>query len=475
MAKITIDNREFEVKGSEYLIDIALENDIKIPHYCYHPALSRPANCRMCLVEVEKAPKPLPACITKVQDKMVVYTNSPKAQQARKRVLEYMLINHPVDCPICDKAGECSLQNYYFDHNAQLRRAPDEKVKKKKVVDIGPTLILDSERCILCTRCIRFMEEIANYPCFGIVNKGAYSELVVFPEKKIDNPYSLNTVDLCPVGALTSKDFRFQQRVWFLKKTPSICSLCATGCNTYIEHSQNKVFRITPRFNQNINGYFMCDYGRLYYRKIQENLLQCSILNGQLSNNKLEVLQFLHSLHSCDKILFFIGQNMTIEELEETLSFAKSNPSRYFLSWIISNKGFLDTDFADNYLIDIDKNPNTEGLKKIISQIPQNIKIPPDAIGNLNPDLIFIFDEFFYLRTQRNFIDEFVNKFRQKIIYFSSMKNEFTSCLPTTIAVPSIYEKSGSFTNKNGILQKFQACWNNKDKITFGEVLQCLQ
>ncbi len=486
MVKIKIDNKEFEAKPGEYVIDIAIRNGIKIPHYCYHPALSRPANCRICLIEVEKAPKPMPSCILQAQEGMIVYTNSEKAQQARRFVMEYMLLNHPIDCPICDKAGECSLQDFYFEYNAQLRRAPKERVRKRKVVDIGPTIILDSERCILCTRCIRFMDEVAKSPCLGIIEKGAHSELTVFDGRPFDNPYSLNTVDICPVGALTSKDFRFKQRVWFLNNTNSICNLCATGCNITIQHKNNQIYRIIPRHNEKVNGYFMCDYGRLTYKNIQNNTLDYSIINNKKTTNILEIVNFLNSLKKSQKILFVIGQNMTMEELLGVFLLIQKNLPSYFVYYDITDRGFLDSDYEDSYLISKDKNPNTAGLKLVAGKLPQDIVLNNRTlqITNYQFDNILILDEFFYLRrpnnmyeqngNNQNTLEKLIKKFDDKVIYFSSLKNNYISKFYNVICTPNIYSKDGSFLNKNNTLQKFDAALYNKVAINLLEVFKIL-
>lgn len=474
MVKIKIDNKEYEVKDGKYVIDVALQNGIKIPHYCYHPALSRPANCRICLVEVENAPKLIPSCILEVSDGMSIHTNSPKVKEAREQVMEYMLLNHPIDCPICDKAGECLLQDFYFEYNANLRRAAKERVKKRKVIDIGPTIILDSERCILCTRCVRFMDEIVKSPSLGIINKGAYSELTVFDTYKFDNVYSLNTVDLCPVGALTSKDFRFQQRVWFLDKVNSICNLCATGCNTIIEYKSNKIYRITPRVNKEVNSYFMCDYGRLYYKKIQENILPYSVINGKITNNKLEISEFLQTLQKVKKLLLVIGQNMTMEELFAVYLLTKNDNINYYVHYQITNRGFLNTTFSDNFLIDQDKNPNTKGLKMVVDKLPEKVKLNEEAILNNDFDNVLILDEFFYIRFNQQFLTDFTKKFQNRTIYFSSLKNEYTAKFKNVIKVPSIYFKSGSFINRNNLLQFFEGIPSDTNTLTLLEVFNLI-
>ena len=247
MPNLTIDGKQIEVPAGTTIIQAADKLGIDIPRYCYHPALPVSGNCRICMVEVEKQPKLQIACYTPVADGMVVKTNSPKVLEARKAVLEFLLVNHPVDCPVCDQAGECKLQDYYMEHGQYDSRLSDVKVKKeKKAFPIGPTVMLDQERCILCTRCVRFADNITKTSEFGVFNRGDHSQLDVYPGKQLDNNYSGNVVDICPVGALTDTDFRFKCRVWYLAKTKSVCPGCSMGCNITVEWDKMRA-RINKR------------------------------------------------------------------------------------------------------------------------------------------------------------------------------------------------------------------------------------
>ena len=214
MAKITIDGKQFEADGKRTIIEAARENGIEIPHFCWHPKLSVAGNCRMCLVEVEKLPKLVIACATQIADGMVVHTANPNVIKAREAVMEFLLINHPLDCPICDEAGECKLQDYAYQYSRGYSRFDEDKVHKPKRVELGPHVMLDTERCIMCSRCIRFCDEIAKKPQLTFTQRGTHVELTTFPGEQLDNPYSMNVIDICPVGALTSRDFRFKARVW---------------------------------------------------------------------------------------------------------------------------------------------------------------------------------------------------------------------------------------------------------------------
>src|SRR2546425_3219723 len=303
--RIRVDGREIEVpkfmpdwQGKSQpttMLQACALAGIEVPHYCYHPKLPVAGNCRMCLVEFglpmigpdrkpvlneDGTPKitkqVLPyepttsrgaiACATPISPGMEIYPGSPATKQMREAVLESLLINHPLDCPICDQAGECKLQEYSVDYGQSASRFVETKVHKPKAVDLGPRIVLDDERCILCSRCIRFTRDIAGEDALGFIHRGSYSTLTNYPGKPFDNNYTLNTVDLCPVGALTSKDFRFQMRVWFLKETRSVCTSCATGCNIVIGSREEKIYRYEPRQNDAVNACWMCDYGRLHYK-----------------------------------------------------------------------------------------------------------------------------------------------------------------------------------------------------------------
>lgn len=266
--KITIDGKEVVTTKGKTVIQAAAEAGVAIPHYCYHPKLSIAGNCRMCLVEIEKMPKLQIACNTQVAEGMGVLTQSPKVLAVRKAVLEFLLINHPVDCPICDQAGECWLQDYYMQHNRQESRFEVGKVHDRKRTLFGPNVVFDGERCIKCTRCVRFCQEITKTNELTVINRSDHSTIDLFPGAALDNPLSANVVDICPVGALTDRDFRFKVRVWYLQKTPSICPGCSTGCNISVETYQNRIARFKPRVNEAVNSHWICDEGRYCFHEL---------------------------------------------------------------------------------------------------------------------------------------------------------------------------------------------------------------
>ena len=277
---LTIDGREVSVPKGTNVIEAAKELGLEISAFCYHPGLRVVAQCRQCLVKVEGAPKLSPACQQVCGEGMVVHTGDPESVDARRQMLEFTLVNHPIDCPICDKAGECTLQRLYFDHDNEASRIDVPKVRKPKVVDLGPHIVLDAERCILCTRCIRVCDEVAGEHQLEMAYRGDHEILGTAPGARLDNPYSLNTVDVCPVGALTSKDYRFTMRAWELMTTPSVCNGCATGCNIEVHHRKERVWRLVPRHNPEVNDYWMCDEGRFTYHELRDDRLVGPTVDG---------------------------------------------------------------------------------------------------------------------------------------------------------------------------------------------------
>jgi NADH-quinone oxidoreductase subunit G len=273
MARITVDGRILEVPEGRTVLQALddaglLMNGVEIPHYCWHPKLSIDGSCRLCQVEVEGLPKLQIACNTPVEEGMVVRTDTERVRSAREGVLELLLVNHPLDCPICDQAGECKLQDYAFEYGAEEARTREPRRARKKNVDLGPTIVFDQERCILCRRCTRFCDEISDTGELAVVNRGDESRIETFPGTPLDNPYSMNVADICPVGALTTKDFRFKIRVWFLEDVSGVCTGCSKGCNVHMGVANNKVYRYVPRRNDAVNETWMCDAGRMSYQAI---------------------------------------------------------------------------------------------------------------------------------------------------------------------------------------------------------------
>lgn len=264
MPKITVDGKTIECKDRQMILQACLDNGITLPYYCYHPGLSIPASCRICLVEVEGIPKLVPSCQTPVRDGMTVHSKSTKAIANQKQVMEYLLINHPLDCPVCDQAGECLLQDYSYGFGRSQSRFEEDKAKKPKK-DVGEHVLLYSDRCIMCTRCVRFTREVAGTGELYVDGRGHREEIDIFPGKPLNNKLSGNVVDICPVGALLDKEFLFKQRVWLLKSTPSISPADAGGENIWIDYNEDVVYRIRPRYNAEVNTWWISDDTRYSY------------------------------------------------------------------------------------------------------------------------------------------------------------------------------------------------------------------
>ncbi|HVP28440.1 MAG TPA: 2Fe-2S iron-sulfur cluster-binding protein [Myxococcota bacterium] len=273
MAQITVDGEVIEVAAGRTILQALddaglLMNGVDVPHYCWHPKLTIDGSCRLCQVEVEGIPKLQIACNTPVKDGMVVHTKTERVKRAREGVMELLLINHPLDCPICDQAGECKLQDYAYEYGVPHSRTKEPRRAAKKRVDLGPTIVFDQERCILCRRCVRFCREVPGTGELAVFERGDRSVIETFPGTALDNPYSMNVADICPVGALTTKDFRFKIRVWFLTDVPGVCTGCSNGCNVHLGVANNKVYRYLPRRNDAVNDTWICDAGRMSYAEI---------------------------------------------------------------------------------------------------------------------------------------------------------------------------------------------------------------
>jgi NADH-quinone oxidoreductase subunit G len=266
MINLTIDGAPVSVPPGTLVIEAAKQTGVLVPHYCYHPGLPVAGVCRMCLVEIEKAPKLQIACATTVTEGMVVKTQTPQAKDARQGVLEFLLINHPLDCPICDQAGECELQDFVFQEGQARTRYAEFAKRFNPVEDFGPDVLYVPNRCILCTRCVRFMEDVAKEPVLNVSERGDRAFIGIHPEARLDHPWAGNVVDLCPVGSLLSKDFLHKARAWELDKTASICTGCSQGCNIALDTRDEVVVRVRPRPNLEVNRYFMCDHGRMHYK-----------------------------------------------------------------------------------------------------------------------------------------------------------------------------------------------------------------
>lgn len=448
-----------------------------VPRYCYHAKLSSPGNCRMCLVEmgmpkmtpdrkpvigadgkpeIAWIPRPQISCAQDVAEGMGIRTDSPMARECRQGVMEFLLINHPLDCPICDQAGECRLQEFSVEYGQAESRFLEHKVKKPKNVELGPRVTLDAERCILCTRCIRFMKEVANDDVLGIVDRGSFNTIACHPERILDNNYSLNTVDICPVGALTSTDFRFKMRVWFLKETRTIDVNCGTGSNITIGSRENKIYRITPRENNDVNGVWLPDSHRLNFKYVGDgHRLHQPTVKGQPVEWRTAIAIAAEVLKSkpSEQIWLLASGRQTNEELFlatrliNALDIQKQHD-------ILPRNGT-----ADGLLIAADRNPNTNGakllgvtsgkpggrLKKFVEGVRSGaVKV----VVTLGEDL-----------TKTGLTEEELAKL-DAIIALDILPNKTTPHATVLLPASAWAEKRGSMINLKGRLQRLNRAVN---------------
>ncbi len=459
MAKINVDGKDFEVNPQLTVLQAARENGIEIPHFCWHPKLSISGNCRMCLVEIEKMPKLAISCATQVAEGMVIKTKSERVLKAQQAVMEFLLINHPLDCPICDEAGECKLQDYSYKYSKGYSRFEENKVHKPKRVPLGPNVMLDVERCIMCSRCVRFSEEIAHQPVLTFTQRGTHVVLTTFPGSELDNAYSMNVIELCPVGALTSRDFRFRSRVWEMASTESICIGCSRGCNMNIWTRNNTIMRLTPRLNEEVNSYWMCDKGRLETFKFVNSEKR---INGPLIRIEGQLKQ--------------VGWEEAIAKVvSELRSFKKNEIAGLGSAFVTNEENFLfkrllkdvlgtkNVDYLehvqegdeDDLLIRADKAPNSAGAR-LVGVVPSDGGLDRDGILEGIKDgtikALYLLDD--NLASSPEWKQALANlKF---LVVHSSIMNETTGVADVILSTSTYAEKHGTMTNFEGHVQRIR-------------------
>ncbi|MDO8519756.1 MAG: 2Fe-2S iron-sulfur cluster-binding protein, partial [Deltaproteobacteria bacterium] len=444
-----IDDKEVMVPKGTTILEAAKSVGVTVPHYCYHPGLSIAGNCRMCLVEVEKMPKPMIGCNTVVTEGMVVTTQSPKVKQMQKSVMEFLLINHPLDCPTCDQSGECRLQDYYMDYDEVPTRFEEEKVHKDKMIDLGANVMLDQERCIACTRCIRVCQEVAKKDELCLANRGDHVTITTFPGKELSNPYAGNTIDVCPVGALTNKDFRYKKRVWLLSRTESVCPGCSRGCNIEINHADSTVYRLLPRHNPEVNSYWMCDEGRYGYKNVNENrwLIPKIRVSGALQEISYEdaLEKLAERLQQAQEIALVAHARETNETLAAFHAFGKNvlkTKKLYF------SRNEPKNPFFDDFLITVDKNPNQASIDALGFEPLEKLDKAKGVIilNDLSPaDL-----------------DWLKQKKIPVLALWAANQNAVCDLAEIIFPIPTYAEQDGHFTNVQGKVQKISRAFAPK-------------
>ncbi len=501
MATVYINDKAVDIGDKKLnLVQAAELAGVTIPHYCYHPALSVVASCRMCLVEVgEKKPdgtvvmqpRVIPACQTPAKDNTVIQTATAKSKSAQAQTLESILLNHPLDCPVCDKAGECKLQDYSYNYGNSESRMVDEKNTPPNKPDLGNNISLFTDRCIMCSRCVRFTREISGTAELHVVNRGSHAEIDVFPTEPLNNKLASNVVDLCPVGALASKDFLYTHRVWNLKTQDSVCAGCSTGCSIHLDTNKNVVYRLRPRENPNAQGYFMCDDGRLGYHYVNSsNRISKPYMKSESGTDLSSWKDILPALRADliavasktpSGIAVMLSPFLTVEEGFLLATFIKSISPKSKL--VLGPVPVIGED--DHYpktrgsvapkvkfTIRNEKCPNKKGIEQIIKHFEGDVILVSDYLNKNTPEALFI---------AAGYQGEEVSWFDNNLLgLFKKVKLLITQDLfPSALTDVSKYiipsaafsEKEGTFVNFAGLAQELHwACVPLKQVRTDGQV-----
>ena len=501
MATIIINNSEYTIPEGEKLnaIQMAQRVGVDIPYYCWHPALSVVANCRMCEIEVgtkdaktgeiKLLPKLVPGCQTPAKDGTVLVTDSPKVKEHQRMVMEYLLLNHPLDCPVCDQAGECGLQDYSFRYGQAVHRFVEERTVNPRK-DVSDLIQLNMDRCIMCTRCVRFTREISQTGELQVMRRGSHSEIDIFPGQPVDNPLAGNVVDLCPVGALLDKDFLHKQRAWFLSKHDSICTRCSTGCNISAEENRGALWRFKPRHNPHVNDYWICDEGRYSYKTANDPDLLAAMYVRK--NNDLVATPIDEAVKAADQGLRAIAERgglvacvlspfLTVEEAFLAARYVKGlNPANVLAMGPVPTRGSDQTFTPDQskgrtgdtsfvvprpFTIHAEKCPNSRGVAAILDHF-EGKTVPFD-------ELVRRVDagEFRGLYVISDAIDPWIDEVRAKplrsnvefLVVQDTTVTPLADLADVVLAAATFAEKAGSYVNAGGRLQYSEAALPPRD------------
>jgi NADH-quinone oxidoreductase subunit G len=470
---VNVDGKDVAVPKGTNAIEAARLVGVDVPYYCYHPKLTVVGNCRMCLIEmgmpavdpatkapimdpatgkqkINWIPRPQIGCATNAAPGLHIRTNTPQLKDCREGVMEFLLINHPLDCPICDQAGECKLQEQSIGYGRGYSRYIEQKNVKPKRTQLGPRVTLDDERCILCSRCIRFSKEIAKDDVLGFIDRGSYSTLTCYPGKSLANNYSLNTVDICPVGALTSTDFRFKMRVWFLKQTNSIDTESSVGANTVVWSREGIIYRITPRRNDEVNDTWMSDSGRDLYKQVRANdRLSAVRVNGADSALEIALNTAADLLKSSAGAVAVVGSGRS--SVEEQFLTKKLADALNASAQLVSRVGE-----GDKLLISADRNPNVRGalVTGLIKELPAaKLSALGAAIDAGKVKALVVINEDLAAAGLTA-----AQLAKVTIVYLGTHANTTSAAAKVVIPTFTVFEKSGTFVNQQFRIQKFVTC-----------------
>jgi NADH-quinone oxidoreductase subunit G len=501
MASIIINRSEYPIPDGEKLnaIQMAGRVGIHIPYYCWHPALSVVANCRMCEIEVgakdprtgeiKMVPKLLPACQTPAKDLTVLVTDSPKVKENQRMIMEYLLLNHPLDCPVCDQAGECGLQDYSFHHGQSTHRFVEYRIVNPRK-DVSELIQLNTDRCIMCTRCVRFAREISQTGELEVIRRGSHAEIDIFPGRPLDNPLAGNVVDLCPVGALLDRDFLHKQRAWFLSKHNSICPRCSTGCNITAEENRGVLWRFRPRHNPHVNDYWICDDGRYTYKRANDpNLLAAMYMRSKNDLAPVAPERALESIElglaeivdSGGRIAAMLSPFLTVEETYLLAKFVKGKGAAHLLALgPIPTRGTDitfrpdrstgrtgDTSFVVPIPFEIhaEKCPNRRGVAAILEHFEGQVVSYEELLRRVYAG------EFQALYVASDAIDPWIDEASSAslrshvrfLVVQDTMVTPLAQQADVVLASATFAEKAGSYVNAAGRLQYSEAALPPRD------------
>jgi NADH-quinone oxidoreductase subunit G len=491
MAKVTIDGIEVEVQDGINAIEAAKAADVHVPHFCYHPSLTVVGQCRMCLVEVEGMPKLQAGCATPVKDGMKIHVWNEKVDKARKGQMEFLLINHPLDCPICDKAGECPLQDYSFNYGAVTSRYGEFKRTYPGMdrTAIGPHVVQNMNRCIHCTRCIRFTQEITGTHELAFFKRGASTEVGVFPGTPLDNWMSACVTDVCPTGALTTREFRFESRVWNLDSADSVCNGCDVGCNLFIGHRNGQIFRYRPRVNPDVNDHWLCDYGRFSYERYETDRVvvpkvrsEDDYLGISTWAEAVEVIERAFQRTTGDKISFIASANMTNEEALMAKRLFVDNLGARNIGLTVDPIGPIKMKSRDEWLLGTQAAPNYRGVAAVFGK---EVGAPASAGGNGQPegngngqpaeggppsarlsgeglDILYISDAEFSEKAKDPQVLADLRKAKLLIVHAWDANHPLTEIADVVLPATIHAEKEGTFTNLQGRVQRIHQAFQPK-------------
>ncbi len=459
MAKVTIDGTEVEVQDGINIIEAAKAADVHVPHFCYHPSLTVVGQCRMCLVEVEGMPKLQAGCSTNVKEGMKIWVWNEKVEKARQGQMEFLLINHPLDCPICDKAGECPLQDYSFNYGSVVSRYGEFKRTYPGMdrTAIGPHVVQNMNRCIHCTRCIRFTQEITGTSELAFFKRGASTEVGVFAGTPLDNWMSACVTDVCPTGALTTREFRFESRVWNLESTESICNGCDVGCNIFIGHRNGQIFRYRPRVNEEVNDHWLCDYGRFSHERYDTDRVvvpkvrnEDDYLGMATWGEALDAIE--NALKSSRKLVVIASANMTNEEAQAAKQLFGGLDARFALT--VDPIGPIRMKSRKEWLEGTQAAPNYRGVS---AELGQNEVPEMEGV-----DVLYVCDASFSERAKDPAVIATLRQAKFLIVHSWDANHPLNEVADVLLPATIHAEREGTFTNLQGREQEIHAAYPPK-------------